>query len=127
MIKKTSRKVKKNFRHKRIRKKIFGTEQIPRVSVFKSSKNIYAQIIDDVNATTLVSVSTLSPKVIEILNGAEKKVSTKIDAAECVGKVLAEVALEAGIKKVRFDRGGFPYHGRVKALADALKEGGLVF
>lgn len=127
MIKKTSRKIKKNLRHKRIRKKLSGTEQIPRVSVFKSSKNIYAQIIDDVNNKTLLGVSTLSPKVIEVVKGTEKNVSTKIDAAGCVGKVLAELATEAGIKTVRFDRGGFPYHGRVKALADALKEGGIVF
>ena len=127
MIKKTSRKIKKNFRHKRIRKKISGTQEVPRVSVFKSNKNIYAQIIDDVNSTTLVSVSSLTPKVIEVIKGTEKNVSTKIDAAGCVGKVLAELANEAGIKTVRFDRGGFPYHGRVKALADALKEGGLVF
>jgi len=127
MIKKTSRKIKKNLRHKRIRRKIFGTEQIPRVAVFKSAKNIYAQIIDDVNNKTLLGVSTLSPKVIEVIKGTEKNVSTKVDAAGCVGKVLAEIAGEAGIKTVRFDRGGFPYHGRVKALADALKEGGIVF
>jgi len=127
MIKKTSRKIKKNFRHKRIRKKISGTQQVPRVSIFKSNKNIYAQIIDDVNKTTLVSVSTLTPKVIDVIKGTEKNVSTKIDAAGCVGKVLSDLAIEAGIKTVRFDRGGFPYHGRVKALADALKEGGLVF
>ena len=127
MIKKTSRKIKKDLRHKRIRKKISGTKEMPRISVFKSNKNIYAQIIDDVNKTTLVSVSTLTPKVIEVIKGNEKNVSTKIDAAGCVGKVLAELASEAGIKAVRFDRGGFPYHGRVKALADALKEGGLVF
>ncbi len=127
MIKKISRKLKKNLRHKRIRKKVSGTEQIPRVSVFKSNKNIYAQIIDDVNKNTLLGVSTLTPKVKEVINGAEKNVSTKVDAAGCVGKVLAELANEAGIKTVRFDRGGFPYHGRVKALADALKEGGLVF
>ncbi len=78
MIKKTSRKIKKNFRHKRIRKKIFGTEQVPRVSVFKSSKNIYAQIIDDVNKTTLVSVSTLTPKVIEVIEGTEKMYQQKL-------------------------------------------------
>ena len=127
MIKKTSRKAKKNLRHSRIRKKISGTGEVPRVSVFKSNKNIYAQIIDDESSSTLVSVSTLTPKVIEVVKNAEKNVSTKIDAASCVGKVLAELAGEAGIKTVRFDRGGFPYHGRVKALADALKEGGLVF
>ncbi len=127
MIKKTSRKAKKNLRHGRIRKKISGTGKVPRVSVFKSNKNIYAQIIDDESRSTLVSVSTLTPKVIDVIKKAEKNVSTKIDSASCVGKVLAELAGEAGIKTVRFDRGGFPYHGRVKALADALKEGGLVF
>ena len=127
MINKTSRKAKKNFRHRRIRKKISGTEKIPRVSVFKSSKNIYAQIIDDNNKSTVLSASTLSPKVIELIKSNEKKVSTKIDSASCVGKHLAELAKEKGIKEIRFDRGGYPFHGRVKALADALKEGGLVF
>jgi len=127
MIKKTSRKIKNNLRHKRIRKKVSGTEQVPRVSIFKSSKNIYAQIIDDDSKSTLVGVSSLTPKVIEVIKATEKNVSAKVDAASCVGKVLAELANEAGIKTVRFDRGGFPYHGRIKALADALKEGGLVF
>jgi large subunit ribosomal protein L18 len=127
MIKKPSRKIKKNFRHKRIRKKVFGTEKVPRVAVFKSSKNIYAQIIDDTNKTTVLHASTLTPKVAELIKGMKKNVSTKIDAASCVGKVLAELAKEAGFKTVRFDRGGYPYHGRVKALAEALKEGGLVF
>ena len=127
MINKTSRKTKKNFRHRRIRKKITGTEKFPRVSVFKSSKNIYAQIIDDVNKTTLLSASTLTPKVLEMIKANEKNVSTKIDSASCVGLFLAELAKEKGIKNVRFDRGGFPFHGRVKALADSLKEGGLVF
>lgn len=127
MINKTSRKAKKNFRHSRIRKKISGTEQTPRVSVFKSSKNIYAQIIDDTKNATIVSASTLTPKVKEMIEGSEKKVSTKIDSASYVGSYLAQLAIEKGIKNVRFDRGGHPYHGRVKALADALKEGGLVF
>ena len=127
MINKTSRKAKKNFRHRRIRKKISGTKKIPRISVFKSSKNIYAQIIDDTKNTTILSASSLTPKVIEMIKGNEKKVSTKIDSASCVGTYLAELAKDKGIKNVRFDRGGYPYHGRVKALAEALKEGGIVF
>lgn len=119
-----SRKSRKNLRHKRVRKQINGSTDRPRLSVFKSSKHIYAQIIDDVNMNTLVSASSLSPKVIDSLG---KESSGKIDVANAVGKLLGELAVEKGIKKVSFDRGGYPFHGRVKSLADAAREAGLEF
>ena len=124
MIKRTSRKSKKDLRHKRVRKKVRGSEARPRLSVFKSSKHIYAQVIDDSNGNTLASASTLTPKVKEVLAGEAQK---KVDAAKAVGKHVAELALSKDIKEVSFDRGGYPYHGRVKALADGAREAGLVF
>ncbi len=119
-----SRKSRKNLRHKRVRKQIHGSTDRPRLSVFKSSKHIYAQIIDDVNMNTLVSASSLTPQVIDSLG---KDSSGKIDVASAVGKLLGELAVEKGIKKVSFDRGGYPFHGRVKSLADAAREAGLKF
>lgn len=94
----------------------------PRLSVYRSSKNIYAQIIDDVSGRTLAAASTLDKALrVELKTGADKA------AAEAVGKAVAERAVNAGIKDVVFDRGGYMYHGRVKALADAAREGGLNF
>ena len=119
-----SRKSRKNLRHKRVRKQINGSTDRPRLSVFKSSKHIYAQVIDDVNMNTLVSASSLTPQVIDSLG---KDSSGKIDVASAVGKLLGELAVEKGIKKVSFDRGGYPFHGRVKSLADAAREAGLEF
>jgi large subunit ribosomal protein L18 len=111
-------------RRKSIRKKITGDPGRPRLSVFRSLKHTYAQLIDDVDGVTLVSASTLSDEVRkELGNGGH----TKTDASKAVGKVLARMALEKGIKQVRFDRGGYLYHGRVQALADAAREGGLEF
>lgn len=113
-------KVRKNNREKRrilIRNKINGTADIPRLSVFRSNKFIYAQIIDDVKAVTLVEFS--SKKI------ADTKGKTKIDQAFEVGKEIAKKALESKINTVVFDRGGYRYHGRVKALADGAREGGL--
>lgn len=124
MIKRTSRKSKKDLRHKRVRKKVKGSEARPRLSVFKSARHIYAQIIDDSNGKTLASASTLTPKVKEQLQGESQK---KLDAAKAVGKHVAELLLSEKIKEVSFDRGGYPYHGRVKALADAAREAGLKF
>ncbi|MFN0116702.1 MAG: 50S ribosomal protein L18 [Elusimicrobiota bacterium] len=106
------------FRKLRVRKKIFGTAERPRVSVFRSLKNIHAQIIDDVKGVTLLSVSSLQ-KGFENGNGVKK--------ANLVGQALAKKALEKGIEKVVFDRGGRVYHGRVKALADGAREAGLKF
>ncbi|WP_428937126.1 50S ribosomal protein L18 [Fontivita pretiosa] len=105
-----------------VRKRVFGTPQRPRLSVYRSDKHIYAQVIDDYAGRTLVSASSLSPEVRGGLpNGGN------IAAARAVGKAIAERALAAGVKKVAFDRGGRKYHGRVKALADAAREAGLDF
>jgi large subunit ribosomal protein L18 len=109
-------------RHNRVRRKISGTSNVPRLSVFRSLKHIYAQIIDDDAGFTLVSASTLDPDVREQIGEL-----SKVEQAELVGKLLAEKALSKGVKRVVFDRGGYVYHGRVKALADASREGGLIF
>ncbi|MFT4678495.1 MAG: large subunit ribosomal protein L18 [Flavobacteriales bacterium] len=104
---------------RRIRKNIFGTPESPRMSVFRSNKQIYVQIIDDVNQKTLVSAGSLG--VSEAQNVAKK------DQAQVVGKQIAEKAIAAGVQKIVFDRGGYLYHGRVKALGDAAREAGLKF
>ena len=106
----------------RIRKKMNGTEERPRMSVFRSDKHIYAQIIDDVKGTTLVAASTLSPEYKEM-----EKPKGKVESAKRVGEIIARKALEKGITKVVFDRSGFIYHGRVRALADAARGAGLDF
>jgi large subunit ribosomal protein L18 len=111
-------------RRKSIRGKVSGDAARPRLSVFRSLKHTYAQLIDDVQGATLVSASTLSEEVLRELGNGDH---TKTDASKAVGKVLARLALEKGIKQVRFDRGGYLYHGRVQALADAAREGGLEF
>ena len=111
-------------RRKSIRKKISGDSGRPRLSVFRSLKHTYAQVINDVDGATLVSASTLSDEVRKELGNGDH---TKTDASKVVGKVLARLALEKGIKQVRFDRGGYLYHGRVQALAEAAREGGLEF
>ena len=105
-------------RHGRIRNKISGTPECPRLNVFRSLKNIYAQIIDDVEGTTLVSASSLELK--ETYGGNK-------DAAKEVGKLLAQKAIDKGITTVVFDRGGYIYHGRVQELAEGAREGGLKF
>ena len=109
-------------RKKRIRKSIFGTQQRPRLSIFRSAKHIYAQIIDDTTGHTLVSVSTVEQLVKEF-----PEYKNKISVAILVGKLVAERATERGIKKVVFDRNGFLYHGRVKAVSDGAREAGLDF
>lgn len=109
-------------RHRRVRQKIFGTTRRPRLSVFRSNKHIYAQIIDDIKGVTLVTVSDLS----DFKTSSEKKL-TKVEVAREVGKVLAKKLLAKKIKEVIFDRGGRLYHGRVKALAEGAREGGLLF
>ena len=110
-------------RKKRVRKKIRGTSEKPRLSVFRSSKHIYAQIVDDTTAKTLVGVSSLSK---EIRPGVQNKGGNKAGAA-MVGELIAKRAVEKGIKRVVFDRNGFLYHGRVKTLADSAREHGLEF
>ncbi|NIA10762.1 MAG: 50S ribosomal protein L18 [Nitrospiraceae bacterium] len=122
MIKKKNRKELRQMRHIRIRKHLSGTSERPRLSVFISLKNIYAQVIDDSKGATLVSASTL-----EKVLGEKVKSGKNIDSAKLVGELIAERALEKGIKEVTFDRGGFLYHGRVKALAEAARGKGLKF
>lgn len=107
-------------RHARVRKNLYGTPEMPRLCVFRSNKNISAQIIDDVNGTTLVACSSLD-KELGIENGGN------VEAAKKVGEALAKRALAKGIENVCFDRGGFLYHGRVAGLAEGAREGGLKF
>jgi large subunit ribosomal protein L18 len=123
-MKKKSRKEKRDIRHQRIRRKLGGTSNIPRLSVFKSSNHISAQIIDDIEEHTLAAISSLTPKVREIVQQDKKN---KSEIAKIVGEKIGELALSRGIKRVRFDRGGYPYHGRVKALAEGAREAGLEF
>ncbi|ADH61604.1 ribosomal protein L18 [Thermoanaerobacter mathranii subsp. mathranii str. A3] len=121
MIKKPNRNELRKRRHLRIRKKVFGTPERPRLNVFKSLKHIYAQIIDDTKGHTLVHASTLDPELRSITKGANKQ------SAKLVGELIAKRALEKGIKDVVFDRGGYIYHGVVKELADAARQAGLNF
>ncbi len=119
MITKPDRNKLRKKRHNRIRRKISGTAECPRLNVFRSNKNIYAQLIDDVEGVTLASASTV-----------DSEISTddlKVEQSAAVGKLLAERAQEKGIVQVVFDRGGYQYHGRVKALAEAARENGLEF
>jgi large subunit ribosomal protein L18 len=124
MIKKKSRKEKRDMRHRRSSVKLRMISRLPRLSVFKSSKHIYAQIIDDAEGRTLVAASSLTPKIREILNQDKKK---KVEVARIVGKYIGELSISKGIKRVCFDRGGYPYHGRVKSLAEGAREAGLEF
>jgi large subunit ribosomal protein L18 len=109
-------------RHKRVRKRVVGTKDKPRMNVFRSLAHIYVQVIDDVRGETLVSSSTIDREVEPKLKGLNKT-----ERAGVVGKVLAERAKSKGITRVVFDRGGYKYHGRVKALAEAAREAGLKF
>ena len=109
-------------RHARVRKRVFGTANKPRLNVFRSGRHVYAQAIDDEKGHTLVAASTMEQSVRDQLKGMKK-----VKQAELVGKVLGERALELGITQVVFDRGGYKYHGRVKALADGAREAGLEF
>lgn len=118
MINKESKNISRVRRHLRVREKIFGTPECPRLSVFRSNKHIHAQIIDDVNGVTLVACSSVNLK---LANGGN------IEAAGKVGAEIAKLALEKGIQKVVFDRSGYIYHGRVKKVAEAAREAGLAF
>ena len=122
MIKKTDRKLERTRRHARVRTKVSGTAERPRLCVFRSSNNIYAQIIDDTNRVTLVAASSLEADVKGAVNHTGNK-----EAAKLVGQLVAKKAVEKGITEVVFDRGGYLYHGRVKALAEAARENGLEF
>ena len=120
MIKKESRNKARIRRHERVRKTIKGTTEVPRLSVFRSNTNVFAQIIDDTKGITLASASTID-KELKTKNGSN------IEAAKEVGALIAKRAKKAKISKVVFDRGGHLYHGRVKALAEAARENGLEF
>lgn len=109
-------------RHQRVRKRVRGTADRLRLSVFRSNMHMYAQVIDDIEGRTIVSASTMDKALAGTLDG-----QTKIERAKAVGKLIAERAKQAGITKVVFDRGGFKYHGRIQALAEAARESGLVF
>ena len=122
MFKKRDRNEVREIRHERVRKKISGTPEMPRLSVYRSNKHIQAQIIDDTKGVTLVAASTMDPALKGQLDDVDKK-----GAAKLVGKLVAERALEKDIKEVVFDRGGYIYHGRVQALAEAAREAGLSF
>jgi large subunit ribosomal protein L18 len=117
-----NRRVARLRRHGRVRRRVVGTPEQPRLNVFRSLCHIYAQVVDDSQGHTLVSASTIDPEVRAQLDGL-----AKTEQARVVGKVLAERAVSQGVKSVIFDRGGYKYHGRVKALADAAREGGLEF
>jgi len=122
MIVKETRRAIRLRKHKRIRKKLSGTPEQPRLCLFKSGRNIYVQIIDDTAGITLVATSSLDAELRKVIkNGGT------IEAAAIVGADIAKKALEKGIEDVVFDRGGFMYHGKVKALADAARENGLNF
>jgi len=109
-------------RHKRVRKNISGSSERPRLCIFRSLRHIYAQVIDDKKGTTLVSLSTLDPEI-----KGKGKYQGNVKAAEMLGSLLAKKLEEKGIKKVVFDRGGYLYHGRVKAVAESTRKGKIVF
>ena len=109
-------------RHKRVRKKISGSSECPRLCIFRSLRHIYAQVIDDRKGITLVSLSTLNPEV-----KGKEKYQGNIKAAKMLGSLLAKKLEEKGIKKVVFDRGGYLYHGRLKAVAESTRKGKIVF
>lgn len=122
MIKKKVRKQEVGRRHVRLRERISGSSERPRLAVFRSQQHIYAQIIDDTKGHTLASASTLDPELKKELSNGRT-----IDAATAVGKVIAQRAKDKGIEAVVYDRGGFLYHGRIAALAEAAREAGLSF
>lgn len=117
-----ARTIKRERRHKRLRKKIFGTAEKPRFSVYKSLKHIYVQIIDDVKGHTILSFSTMHKDIKDKITGKKKT-----EQAFIVGEIIGKLAIEKGIKEVVFDRGGFKYHGRIKAIADGARKSGLNF
>lgn len=119
MITKADKNATRRKRHARVRAKLSGTEARPRLNVFRSNKHIYAQLIDDVNGVTLASASTIDKDV--------NVEGNNLEAAKAIGELIAKRAVEKGYKSVVFDRGGYLYHGRIQALADAARENGLEF
>ena len=122
MITKNSKNAKRKVRQTRVRKKVTGTPERPRLNVYRSLKNIFAQVIDDVNGKTLASASTLDAELKDTLSNTSNK-----EAAKVIGTLIAKRALEAGVENVVFDRAGYIYHGRVKELSEAAREAGLKF
>jgi len=122
MIKKVNKNKNRQKRHMRMRNKIQGTPERPRLNVFRSSTNIYAQVIDDSQGFTVASASSKDKEIIEKINGLNKT-----EAAKIVGQEVAKKAMDKGVETVIFDRGGYLYHGRVKSLADGARESGLKF
>ncbi|MDR2267684.1 MAG: 50S ribosomal protein L18 [Christensenellaceae bacterium] len=122
MFNKPNKNKQRQKRHLRLRSKVSGTPVIPRLSVYRSLKNIYTQIIDDESGVTLVAASTMEKDIASKLDG-----KTKVAAASIVGEAIAVKALEKGIKKIVFDRGGYLYTGRIQAVADGARKGGLEF
>ncbi|MGI9559202.1 MAG: 50S ribosomal protein L18 [Thermodesulfobacteriota bacterium] len=120
---KKDRKALRNKRHKRIRRVISGTAAIPRICVFKSSRHIYAQIVDDVAGKTMFAASSLTPKIRKSIGESD----SKVEQAKAVGEYLGQISVDGGVKKAVFDRGGYPFHGRVKSLASGLREKGVEF
>jgi large subunit ribosomal protein L18 len=119
---KADKRLARKHRHKRVRKMVTGTQDKPRLCVFRSLNNIYAQIIDDSQGHTVASASTMEPEMKEQTSGKKKT-----ECADIIGAAIARRSLDRGIKQVVFDRGGYKYHGRVKALADAARKAGLDF
>jgi large subunit ribosomal protein L18 len=126
-VRKLSRNLHREAVHERVRRRVVGTPERPRLCVYRSLGHIYAQVIDDRSGRTLVSASSLDKKLRENTSADKKKSGGNIAAAKIVGKNVAERALGAGIQQVVFDRGGYMYHGRVEALANAAREAGLKF
>jgi len=127
MIKRTDRKVSRSKRHRRVRVHVAGTSQKPRLAVFRSLNHLYAQLIDDAESKTLAAASTLEMKGAGRAQGAPQEKRNGVAQAAEVGKAIAAKAKAIGVNAVVFDRGGFLYHGRIKALADAAREAGLEF
>ncbi len=122
MINKPSRALARQKRHQRIRNRVKGTAACPRLAVFRSNKHMYAQVIDDAAGNTIVAASTMESEI-----ASKVEFTNTIEAAQAVGEAIAKKALDKGITEVVFDRGGFVYHGKVQALADAAREAGLQF
>ncbi|GBD29643.1 50S ribosomal protein L18 [bacterium HR32] len=122
MVLQESRDERRRVRHLRLRRRVVGTADRPRLSVFRSLKHIYAQVIDDQQGRTLVAASTREPEIASQVQGLRR-----VEQSRVVGRVLAQRAREKGIVRVVFDRGGYAYHGRVRALAEGAREGGLEF
>ena len=122
----TDKEKRRAKRHTRIRAKLSGTAERPRISVYRSNQHTYVQVIDDENQTTLCAIGTMSTSIKEVVGKEEWKTKT-VEAAAAVGKALGAMCVEKGIKKAVFDRGGFIYHGRVKAVAEACREAGVEF